>query len=54
MQPAIANAIFDTTGVRMRRLPFTTGRVKAALVMGEAPSIFLMRVDFTSCASATG
>ncbi|HME43065.1 MAG TPA: molybdopterin cofactor-binding domain-containing protein [Syntrophorhabdales bacterium] len=30
-QPAIANAIFDATGVRMRRLPFTAGRVKAAL-----------------------
>lgn len=30
-QPAIANAIFDATGVRMRRLPFTAERVKAAL-----------------------
>ncbi len=30
-QPAIANAIFDATGVRMRRLPFTPDRVKAAL-----------------------
>ncbi len=30
-QPAIANAIFDATGVRMRRLPFTAERVRAAL-----------------------
>ena len=28
---AIANAVFDATGVRMRRLPFTAERVKAAL-----------------------
>lgn len=28
---AIANAIFDATGVRMRELPFTPDRVKAAL-----------------------
>ena len=28
---AVANAIFDATGVRMRRLPFTPARVKAAL-----------------------
>jgi nicotinate dehydrogenase subunit B len=30
-QPAMANAIFDATGVRMRRLPFTAERVKAAI-----------------------
>ena len=29
--PAIANAIFDATGVRLRRAPFTPQRVKAAL-----------------------
>jgi nicotinate dehydrogenase subunit B len=29
--PAIANAIFDATGVRLRTVPFTTERVKAAL-----------------------
>jgi len=29
-QPAIGNAIFDATGVRLRRLPFTAERVKAA------------------------
>jgi CO/xanthine dehydrogenase Mo-binding subunit len=28
---AVANAIFDATGVRMRRLPFTPERVQAAL-----------------------
>ena len=29
--PAIANAIFDATGVRLRDVPFTPERVKAAL-----------------------
>jgi CO/xanthine dehydrogenase Mo-binding subunit len=29
--PAIANAIFDATGVRMRDVPFTTDRVRASL-----------------------
>jgi nicotinate dehydrogenase subunit B len=28
---AIANALFDATGVRLRRLPLTPARVKAAL-----------------------
>jgi nicotinate dehydrogenase subunit B len=28
---AIANALFDATGVRLRRAPFTPERVKAAL-----------------------
>jgi CO/xanthine dehydrogenase Mo-binding subunit len=28
---AIANAIFDATGVRIRRVPFSPDRVKAAL-----------------------
>jgi CO/xanthine dehydrogenase Mo-binding subunit len=28
---AIANAVFDATGVRMRRAPLTAARVKAAL-----------------------
>jgi nicotinate dehydrogenase subunit B len=27
---AIANAIFDATGIRLRRVPFTPDRVKAA------------------------
>ena len=31
MLAAVANAVFDATGVRMRRLPFTTTRVLAAL-----------------------
>jgi CO/xanthine dehydrogenase Mo-binding subunit len=29
---AIANAVFDATGVRLRRAPFTKARLKAALV----------------------
>ncbi len=29
--PAIANAFFDATGIRLRRVPFTPDRVKAAL-----------------------
>jgi nicotinate dehydrogenase subunit B len=28
---AVANAIFDATGVRIRRVPFTPDRVRAAL-----------------------
>jgi CO/xanthine dehydrogenase Mo-binding subunit len=28
---AIANAVFDATGVRIRRVPLTAGRVRAAL-----------------------
>lgn len=32
---AIANAIFDATGVRMRRVPFTRDSVKAALAQGS-------------------
>ncbi len=31
MLAAVANAIFDATGVRMRRVPFTATRVLAAL-----------------------
>jgi CO/xanthine dehydrogenase Mo-binding subunit len=31
---AVANAIFDATGVRLRRVPFTPERVKAALSAG--------------------
>jgi CO/xanthine dehydrogenase Mo-binding subunit len=29
--PAIANAVFDATGARLREVPFTAGRVKTAL-----------------------
>jgi nicotinate dehydrogenase subunit B len=29
--PALANAVFDATGVRLRQAPFTPERVKAAL-----------------------
>jgi xanthine dehydrogenase molybdopterin-binding subunit B len=31
---AISNAVFDATGVRLRRIPFTPERVKAALARG--------------------
>lgn len=33
---AIANAVFDATGVRLRSLPFTPDKVKAALARGPA------------------
>src|SRR4029450_8622919 len=33
---AIANAIFDATGVRLRRVPFSPDRVKAALAAAES------------------
>ena len=29
--PAVGNAIFDATGIRLRQVPFTPERVKAAL-----------------------
>ena len=32
--PAIANAIYNATGVRLRRTPFTPDRVLAALRQG--------------------
>jgi CO/xanthine dehydrogenase Mo-binding subunit len=31
---ALSNAVFDATGVRLRRVPFTPERVKAALARG--------------------
>jgi CO/xanthine dehydrogenase Mo-binding subunit len=31
---AIGNAVFDATGVRLREVPFTPDRVKAALATG--------------------
>ena len=33
---ALANAIFDATGARMRIVPFTPARVKAAIALGRA------------------
>jgi len=30
---AVGNAIFDATGIRIRQIPFTPARVKAALAM---------------------
>jgi CO/xanthine dehydrogenase Mo-binding subunit len=35
--PAVANAIFDATGVRLRQTPFTPGRVRAALLDRKSP-----------------
>lgn len=35
---AIANAIFDATGVRLRQIPFTPERVKTALEQRQAPA----------------
>src|SRR5262245_66288194 len=34
---AIANAIFDATGLRLRQVPFTPERVKAAFAKASAP-----------------
>jgi len=34
--PAIANAFFDATGVRIRQLPMTPGRVRATLAAAKA------------------
>ena len=31
LAPALGNAIFDATGVRVREVPFTPARIKAAL-----------------------
>ena len=39
---ALANAVFDATGVRLRRVPFTAARVKAALAAAEL--IFLAAI----------
>jgi CO/xanthine dehydrogenase Mo-binding subunit len=39
--PAVANAFFDATGVRIRRVPMTPARVRAVLAAGaEAPAGF--------------
>src|SRR4029077_14885521 len=35
---AIANAFFDATGVRLRQVPFTPERVKAALAARDRPA----------------
>src|SRR5213076_741385 len=33
---ALANAVFDATGIRLRTVPFTAERVKAAIARGTA------------------
>jgi CO/xanthine dehydrogenase Mo-binding subunit len=33
---ALANVVFDATGVRLRSVPFTPARVKAALATANA------------------
>jgi len=35
---AIANAVFDATGVRLRSVPFTPDKVKAALAQPRTPT----------------
>jgi len=37
---AVANAIFDATGIRLRQIPFTPERVRAALVDRHAEKDF--------------
>jgi nicotinate dehydrogenase subunit B len=39
MLAAIANAVFDATGVRLRRVPFTAERMLAALKAQFRPSL---------------
>jgi CO/xanthine dehydrogenase Mo-binding subunit len=39
LPPAIGNAIFDATGVRLRRMPFTPERVLAALSQKPEPVV---------------
>ena len=34
--PAVANAVFDATGVRLRQMPFTPERVLAVLRSGQS------------------
>ena len=36
---AVANAVFDATGVRLRQIPFTPERVRAALIDHQAKKI---------------
>jgi CO/xanthine dehydrogenase Mo-binding subunit len=36
---ALANAVFDATGVRLRTVPFTADRVKAAMTRGTTDAL---------------
>ena len=36
---ALGNAVFDATGVRLRTVPFTPERVKAAVTRGAATDV---------------
>ncbi|WP_137128752.1 molybdopterin cofactor-binding domain-containing protein [Rhizobium sp. FY34] len=42
---AIANAIFDATGVRMREVPFTPEKMRAALGAGQVPQILALTAN---------
>ena len=33
---ALANAVFDAIGVRLRRIPFTPDRVRASMAKGQS------------------
>jgi hypothetical protein len=49
---AVANAIFDATGVRLRRVPFRDGRVLAAL-KAAAPALSVFRAPPVPCCSCS-
>ena len=44
---ALANALFDATGRRLRRVPFTPQRVLAALLANAAQTALLVNSTFS-------
>ena len=44
---ALANALFDATGRRLRRVPFTRQRVLAALLANAAQTALLVNSTFS-------